>query len=81
MILLDYSLTPATITLEYAPRFDMANHESRRSPSSGDQGSRLIIAESKTGIYAGIAQLVEHDLAKVGVASSNLVSRSNSLPC
>ncbi len=28
---------------------------------------------------AGIAQLVEHDLAKVGVASSSLVSRS-SLP-
>ena len=27
--------------------------------------------------YAGIAQLVEHDLAKVGVASSSLVSRSN----
>ncbi len=27
-------------------------------------------------IVAGIAQLVEHDLAKVGVASSNLVSRS-----
>ena len=27
-------------------------------------------------LYAGIAQLVEHDLAKVGVASSNLVSRS-----
>ena len=25
---------------------------------------------------AGIAQLVEHNLAKVGVASSNLVSRS-----
>ena len=30
--------------------------------------------------YAGIAQLVEHNLAKVGVASSNLVSRSNSKP-
>merc|ERR1712023_597149 len=29
--------------------------------------------------HAGIAQLVEHDLAKVGVASSNLVSRSNLL--
>ena len=29
---------------------------------------------------AGIAQLVEHDLAKVGVASSSLVSRSNSSP-
>jgi hypothetical protein len=28
------------------------------------------------GIPAGIAQLVEHDLAKVGVASSSLVSRS-----
>ncbi len=27
--------------------------------------------------HAGIAQLVEHNLAKVGVASSNLVSRSN----
>lgn len=26
---------------------------------------------------AGVAQLVEHDLAKVGVASSSLVSRSN----
>ncbi len=29
---------------------------------------------------AGIAQLVEHDLAKVGVASSSLVSRSNISP-
>ena len=29
---------------------------------------------------AGIAQLVEHDLAKVGVASSNLVSRSIKSP-
>jgi hypothetical protein len=28
-------------------------------------------------LEAGIAQLVEHDLAKVGVASSSLVSRSN----
>ncbi len=27
-------------------------------------------------LIAGIAQLVEHDLAKVGVASSSLVSRS-----
>ena len=29
---------------------------------------------------AGVAQLVEHDLAKVGVASSSLVSRSNPSP-
>ena len=28
---------------------------------------------------AGIAQLVEHNLAKVGVASSNLVSRSKNI--
>ncbi len=30
---------------------------------------------------AGIAQLVEHNLAKVGVASSSLVSRSNISYC
>ena len=30
--------------------------------------------------YAEIAQLVEHDLAKVGVASSSLVFRSNQGP-
>ena len=30
----------------------------------------------KYDCLAGIAQLVEHNLAKVGVASSNLVSRS-----
>jgi hypothetical protein len=30
------------------------------------------------GKKAGVAQLVEHDLAKVGVASSSLVSRSES---
>ena len=34
----------------------------------------LVFAEH--GLIAGIAQLVEHDLAKVGVASSSLVSRS-----
>jgi hypothetical protein len=30
--------------------------------------------------FAGVAQLVEHDLAKVGVASSSLVSRSKIPP-
>ena len=29
--------------------------------------------------YARVAQLVEHNLAKVGVASSNLVSRSKAV--
>ena len=32
-----------------------------------------------TGFNAEIAQLVEHDLAKVGVASSSLVFRSNEI--
>ena len=41
--------------------------------SEGSQGS----SGSKDEDYAGIAQLVEHDLAKVGVASSSLVSRSS----
>ena len=33
-------------------------------------------AARRSEAYAGVAQLVEHDLAKVGVASSSLVSRS-----
>ena len=37
------------------------------------------LSESEGSIKAGVAQLVEHDLAKVGVASSSLVSRSVSL--
>ncbi len=41
-----------------------------------DASELLRQAETK---YAGIAQLVEHNLAKVGVASSSLVSRSNFL--
>ncbi len=35
-----------------------------------------IFQQINTIFYAGIAQLVEHNLAKVGVASSSLVSRS-----
>ncbi len=35
-----------------------------------------VLQETKTK-YAIVAQLVEHDLAKVGVASSNLVYRSS----
>ncbi len=40
------------------------------------QKCRKIAKESVSSDVAGIAQLVEHDLAKVGVASSSLVSRS-----
>lgn len=32
-------------------------------------------------LFAGVAQLVEHHLAKVDVASSNLVSRSSISLC
>ena len=35
------------------------------------------IPVSRISNKAGIAQLVEHNLAKVGVASSSLVSRSS----
>ena len=35
-----------------------------------------VVWSDKTG-FAGIAQLVEHDLAKVGVGSSSLLFRSN----
>ena len=52
--------------------------------SASRSGARLALTSQ--GVYiefaaadfadAGIAQLVEHDLAKVGVASSSLVSRS-----
>ena len=49
-----------------------------------DDGDRIISASpSRTSVtddnldqHAGVAQLVEHNLAKVGVASSSLVSRS-----
>ena len=36
------------------------------------------ISAKKRSFFAEIAQLVEHDLAKVGVASSSLVFRSKS---
>ena len=40
--------------------------------------ARLVLLSSSP--YAGIAQLVEHNLAKVGVAGSNPVSRSIAWP-
>ncbi len=50
------------------------------SPSEGIQkwitsGGKLL--RDLSLVNAKVAQLVEHDLAKVGVASSNLVFRSN----
>ena len=54
-------------------------------PGKVGQCEEFILSVSKVSsavwvvplMYAGVAQLVEHYLAKVDVASSNLVSRSN----
>ncbi len=47
------------------------------SPFFADKKKILIFAAES----AGVAQLVEHDLAKVGVAGSSPVSRSNKKGC
>ena len=48
-----------------------------KAVSLGEAGmAELSDLRSKVFKIAGIAQLVEHNLAKVGVASSSLVSRS-----
>ena len=58
-------------------------YRSRGDKSERQHGylSKLLTVLSRSIEYsaqrAGIAQLVEHNLAKVGVASSSLVSRSN----
>ena len=51
--------------------FDSVNYISRFAARKG-----LELSDSD---FAKVAQLVEHDLAKVGVASSNLVFRSKCL--
>ncbi len=45
-----------------------------------DTGVSGFCVNMSTYTNAKVAQLVEHDLAKVGVASSNLVFRSESCP-
>ena len=47
------------------------------SVSNDVQVRVLFWAHYSNSIFAEIAQLVEHNLAKVGVASSSLVFRSN----
>ena len=50
------------------------------SEAKDDKGVRRGLSPPEAGLYierhAGIAQLVEHNLAKVGVAGSSPVSRS-----
>ena len=46
-----------------------------RSPPLGFGFGRIILFRHPSGTRAGIAQLVEHNLAKVGVAGSSPVSR------
>src|SRR5690606_41143909 len=57
-------------------------HKSCTRGLEGEFGDRGVLTEffpalQLLALKAGIAQLVEHDLAKVGVASSSLVSRSS----
>ena len=58
------------------------SHKSCTRGLEGEFGDRGVLTEFFPALQllahnAGIAQLVEHDLAKVGVASSSLVSRSS----
>ena len=52
--------------------------ESRITTRMRDKIEKSMVVQSQIRIinFARIAQLVEHDLAKVGVASPSLVSRS-----
>ena len=54
------------------PKRNEAHHKLLREEEGRDIGG--------VQNHAKVAQLVEHDLAKVGVASSNLVFRSKCLP-
>ena len=58
------------------PKRTFWSSESRSKTSFGFAESRQKAAKFGTN-FAEIAQLVEHDLAKVGVASSSLVFRSD----
>lgn len=49
-----------------------------REPLAQKTTTHAITFQALQCRHAGVAQLVEHYLAKVDVASSNLVSRSNS---
>ena len=59
-----------------------------RTTRAGSGKSRVVAKDDPNGLFflscvstqhADVAQLVEHNLAKVGVASSNLVIRSQQL--
>ncbi len=52
------------------------NHQKNSVFMRNKLDTLALIARIAALVNAGIAQLVEHNLAKVGVASSNLVSRS-----
>ena len=56
-------------------------HSSEKSSNFALAIGKQTITESKTKTTAKIAQLVEHDLAKVGVAGSSPVFRSKLHTC
>ena len=60
----------------------------RNQTQDGSGKTRVVAKDNRNGLFflscvstqhADVAQLVEHNLAKVGVASSNLVIRSQQL--
>ncbi len=56
--------------------FNRDNPKNRLQSAANSVKFASVVANDSAEVDAGIAQLVEHNLAKVGVASSNLVSRS-----
>ena len=48
--------------------------------NTGSYSIVIIVLRNTNTKYATVAQLVEYDLAKVGVAGSNPVCRSKKLP-
>ena len=64
------------------PPVPIPNTEVKRASADGTGRATAWESRSVRGIFpfAGVAQSVEHDLAKVGVAGSNPVSRSTPCP-
>ena len=59
---------------ELADALDLGSSAARRGGST--PFTRIIFVRKKTAVYCGSSSVVEHHLAKVGVAGSNPVFRS-----
>ena len=70
---------PVSRSTLLAPRVSQF-HLHRLEQTTKDDGTPVASAANTAGQPAGVAQLVEHQLAMLDVAGSNPVSRSNSTP-